>query len=60
MLRIYGDYKMSQLMKRAIIFLLETESKRLQKLPYDGTPGWYDKKKEISRINKLIEDLRHE
>jgi len=47
-------------MKRAVILLLEIESKRLQKLPYDGTPGWYDKKKEINKINKMIEDLRHE
>ena len=51
---------MNQLIKEAVIFLLETESKRLQKLPYDGTPGWYDKKKEINKINKMIEDLRHE
>lgn len=51
---------MSKLLKEAVIFLLEIESNRLQKLPYDGTPGWYDKKKEIGKINKMIEDLKNE
>ena len=61
MLRVYGDYKMSQLLKEVIIFLLEQEIESLSGSDHAETDEAFgERRRGINKATELLEKLKNE